>query len=128
MVGVARQPVVVVLRAEVRVVISLLGLLVARLTLVFSILLRVWRPSTACNAHKLISILLIREIAASSRIAHILLPANRRRHLLIALLRRVVSLVLRNFLGYLLRVLLLPVCSSCEQRLGRWWRHAHREV
>ena len=128
MVGVARQPVVVVLRAEVRVVISLLGLLVARLTLVFSILLSVWRPSTACNAHKLVSILLIREIAASSRIAHILFPANRRRHLLIALLRAIISLLVRNFLGYLLRVLVLPVCTSCEQRLSRWWRHTHREV
>ena len=128
MVGVARQPVVVVLRAEVRVVISLLGLLVARLTLVFSILLSVWRPSPACNAHKLVSVLLIREIAASSRIAHILLPANRRRHLLIALLRAIISLLVRNFLGYLLRVLVLPVCSSCEQRLGSWWRHTHREV
>ena len=127
-VGVARQPVVVVLRAEVRVVISLLGLLVACLTLVFSILLSVWRPSPACNAHKLVSVLLIREIAASSRIAHILLPANRRRHLLIALLRAIVSLLVRNFLGYLLRVLVLPVCSSCEQRLGSWWRHTHREV
>ena len=128
MVGVARQPVVVVLRAEVRVVISLLGLLVACLTLVFSILLSVWRPSTACNAHKLVSVLLIREIAASSRIAHILFPANRRRHLLIALLRAIISLLVRNFLGYLLRVLVLPVCTSCEQRLSRWWRHTHREV
>ena len=127
-VGVARQPVVVVLRAEVRVVISLLGLLVACLTLVFSILLSVWRPSTACNAHKLVSVLLIREIAASSRIAHILFPANRRRHLLIALLRAIISLLVRNFLGYLLRVLVLPVCTSCEQRLSRWWRHTHREV
>lgn len=127
-VGVACQPVVVVLRAEVRVVISFFGLLVARLTLVFSILLSVWRPSTACNAHKLVSVLLIREIAASSRISHILLPANRRRHLLIALLRAIVSLLVRNFLRYLLRVLVLPVCSSCEQRLSRWWRHTHREV
>lgn len=58
-----------VLRAEIRPVNSLLGLLVARLALILRILLGIWRPSVTGDANEVTLRVLLEEVGSTHELA-----------------------------------------------------------